>query len=1577
MATNRWKMWLKRRPVGASRVKLHSPTARPSIEYLEDRRLLATFMVTNTADGGPGSLRQAILDADGNPNPPGAVDQIQFNISGSGRRSIQPLSALPNITDPVLIDGTTQPGFAGSPLVELDGELAGTDVTGLTFTTGFVDSTLQQPISGVKGLLIDRFSANGISLLTSGSNLVQSNLIGVENPAAAHIGNGGDGIHISTSGNIIGGTATGDGNVISDNGANGILLFAESESTAPTGNVIQGNLIGMDPAGTSGLGNQVGINLGAGSQNTVGGPIVSARNIISGNGTQIIISDAGGELVQGNFIGADIHGDSGVALAVAGLMIDNSPNNVIGGTEPGAGNLISGNESGLVVSGSMATGNLIQGNLIGTDASGTFRVENSLDGVVFQNSAANNTVGGTTPGARNVISGNGERGIQGLSSSTGNTIEGNFIGTDRSGLAALGNLNGGISLFDSTNYVIGGTQTGAGNVISGNGSVGVIVDGDSSGPSTGNIIEGNKIGTDPSGTFAIANVGGIGVLVFDATNTLIGGAEVGAGNVISGNDRWGVQVTDMSSTTQIQGNLIGTGANGSTVISNGQGGVLIEGSNNTVGGPTAAARNIISRNLGHGVSLSGPMATNNTIQGNYIGTDTTGSANLGNAGNGILISTSNGIVDTNDLIAGNVIVGNNLNGISITNCNSNTIQGNFVGTAADGTHPLPNVETGISIFDGRNNIVGGTTPTERNVISGNEGTGIGIGGISSTNNQVTGNYVGTDVNGTTSVANGAGILILADASSNVIGGTQPGTGNVISGNTNDGVDIQLRDSSFGPIDNTIQGNLIGTTAEGRSALGNLGDGINIESSGNTVGGMTLGARNVISGNGINGVHLSQPTASGNLVAGNFIGLDGAGDAVVGNSQEGVRIDHGPNNTVLENVISGNDFSGVAIIGSSGNTVLDNTIGANPTGLVAMGNHDGGIDIVASGNAVSGNLLSGNGGIGVLIRSNGGTSANGNVVYGNLIGTDANGGAAVGNGVGGVLILDASNNVIGGSTARSGNVISGNGGYGVQIETMSGTATGNVIQGNMIGTDITATQRLGNGLHGVLLNGVSNNIVGGTTDAVRNIVSGNMADGIRLTNNAANNIIQGNYVGTDRTGSRALANTQDGVFVEDSPGNSVGGTSAGTGNLISGNGNEGVHFSGAQSHDNVVDGNLIGTQADGTNSLRNGFDGVLLENASDNLIGGLAPGAGNIIAFNARTGVAIGSSAADMSTGDAVLSNTIFSNGRLGIDLGNDGVTPNHPTSPTTGPNNFQNSPVLTSISFTSDMTTIAGTLDSVASSTFRIEFFTSFGEGKTLLGGITVMTDGMGRASFIFTSMPAVPIGQNVTATSTLLVGTQSLPRDTSEFSAAIQVGTHNQRFVAQIYRDLLHREVDSTGLANFTAFLDAGGPRSSVAAAILASPEYQTLLVEDLYQRYLHRSADPSGLSAFVSFLSHGGTVEQAESVIVASAEYLQNRGGGTNSGFLSVLYQDALNRPIDPLGDANFTLLLMQGGTRGELADAVFTSPEYRGDLVESLYSRFLGRTADSGGLIDDVGFLQQGGRDEQLITALTASDEYFSRV
>src|SRR5262249_34453178 len=167
------------------------------------------------------------------------------------------------------------------------------------------------------------------------------------------------------------------------------------------------------------------------------------------------------------------------------------------------------------------------------------------------------------------------------------------------------------------------------------------------------------------------------------------------------------------------------------------------------------------------------------------------------------------------------------------------------------------------------------------------------------------------------------------------------------------------------------------------------------------------------------------------------------------------------------------------------------------------------------------------------------------------------------------------------------------------------------------------------------------------------------------------------------------------------------------------------------------------------------------------------------------------------------------------------------------------------------------------------------------------------------------------------------------------------------------------------------------VVSTILASSEYHTLLVRAAFETYLHRDPDPIGLNAFVSFLNSGGTVEQMQSLIISSAEYLQVRGGGTNLGFIETLYLDALHRPSDSFGRANNDLLLAGGGTRGQVADAIFASGEYRGVFIEDLYERYLHRTADSGGLNAFEGLLQQGSRDEQVIALITGSDEYFARV
>jgi Bacterial Ig-like domain (group 3)/FG-GAP-like repeat/Domain of unknown function (DUF4214)/FG-GAP repeat len=204
---------------------------------------------------------------------------------------------------------------------------------------------------------------------------------------------------------------------------------------------------------------------------------------------------------------------------------------------------------------------------------------------------------------------------------------------------------------------------------------------------------------------------------------------------------------------------------------------------------------------------------------------------------------------------------------------------------------------------------------------------------------------------------------------------------------------------------------------------------------------------------------------------------------------------------------------------------------------------------------------------------------------------------------------------------------------------------------------------------------------------------------------------------------------------------------------------------------------------------------------------------------------------------------------------------------------------------------------------------------------------------------------------------------------------TFNQRFVAQMYQDLLGRTADPGGLAHWSVLLDLGTSPADIVRGITASLEYRTNQVQDLYHRLLHRDADSSGLAFFTAFLAIG-TVEQAAAMVAGSPEYFQAHGGSTDE-FLNALFLDALDRDIDVQGQATFRQALAQGATRQQVADAVFASAEYRELLVRGFYQRFLQRDADLGGLQNHVNRLAQGQTDEQLIAAFLASPEHLSKV
>jgi CSLREA domain-containing protein len=318
----------------------------------------------------------------------------------------------------------------------------------------------------------------------------------------------------------------------------------------------------------------------------------------------------------------------------------------------------------------------------------------------------------------------------------------------------------------------------------------------------------------------------------------------------------------------------------------------------------------------------------------------------------------------------------------------------------------------------------------------------------------------------------------------------------------------------------------------------------------------------------------------------------------------------------------------------------------------------------------------------------------------------------------------------------------------------GDSVGNRIEGNFIGTDPTGTLDRGNTDDGVnIFDGPSENVIGGTTPAARNVISGNACNAV-FVSNATGNRIQGNYVGTDKNGTKGLPNG-DGfgcaaVSINESSGNTVGGTTAGARNLISGNGSGGVGIFG-DSQNNKVLGNRIGTTANGTGALGNGENGVRItgSNASNNIVGDGTSAGSNTIAFNGDDGVSVTS-----DSGNEISRNSVFSNAGIGIDLEGGfedaaGYTANDPGDIDTGSNGLQNKPVISSAKTSSTKTTITGKLATVPNTLYRVEFFSnpSGNEGKKFVGLKLVSTDASGNATFTFSPASKVAAGQTVTAT--------------------------------------------------------------------------------------------------------------------------------------------------------------------------------------------------------------------------------------
>jgi parallel beta-helix repeat protein len=686
----------------------------------------AILVVTNNHDSGPGSFRQALLDATN------GTDTILFRISGTGVQTISVLSALPPLTHPVIINGSSEPGFAGKPIIQINGAKAGRS-TGLRIVASGCT---------VRGLIINRFGGHGIEISGAGTNIIQGNFIGTDAAGTGDKPNGGEGIFVyGSSGNLIGGANPAIRNVISGNGDAGIYLMDAS------GNVIQGNYIGVNATGAASLSN------------------------------------------------------------TNGVVVYDSPGNVIGGAVRGAGNVISGNlGSGAYLYGGGSVGNRLLGNRIGTDASGSLRVGNLSDGITVSGAPAN-FIGGTNAGEGNLISGNGGGGVFLDGAAITNTsIQGNFIGTDISGTSALGNSLAGITLRGASANLIGGSVSTARNLISGNAQNGILLSTNSS----ANLIEGNYIGVDASGTRRLGN-GLHGVVIDSASLNMVGGPTASYRNLISGNAGHGIEVAASAPTNRVEGNYIGTDVTGSCSLSNVFCGVRLESEGNVVGGAAAGSQNLISGNVQEGVWIVGPYARGNVVQGNFIGVDATGTKPLGNgiAGVGISDASAN-LVGGAAPGAGNLISTNGNAGIFIlgigdgSDASANRIEGNRLGTDITGTLPLGNNYEGVYLQDAVSNYIGGVEPGAGNLMGGGNTRGIFL--VNSSWNIIQGNWIGLQSDGASPLGNRFhGVECEAGSDNNLIGGEQEGAGNRLAFAETVYAGVRIRANAF---NNAILGNSI-------------------------------------------------------------------------------------------------------------------------------------------------------------------------------------------------------------------------------------------------------------------------------------------------------------------------------------------------------------------------------------------------------------------------------------------------------------------------------------------------------------------------------------------------------------------------------------------------------------------------------------------------------------------------------------------------------------------------------------------------------------------------------------------------
>nr|HQU84900.1 Calx-beta domain-containing protein [Pyrinomonadaceae bacterium] len=577
-----------------------------------------------------------------------------------------------------------------------------------------------------------------------------------------------------------------------------------------------------------------------------------------------------------------------------------------------------------------------------------------------------------------------------------------------------------------------------------------------------------------------------------------------------------------------------------------------------------------------------------------------------------------------------------------------------------------------------------------------------------------------EINGTNASSFASGFIISSPVSGVSI--TVAVKGLIINRFHNHGISFEA-DS---PITATVSGCYIGTGANGSADLGNGIGGISIQAHANStfnIGGFSSSSeRNVISGNGGSGIQIftyQQGFVTGNTainVFNNLIGTNSAGNADLGNSFDGISF---------------------SVFNGDGSEYTLN---------------------VGTGTASGRNIISGN-------QSDGIRASAGNVnVYGNYIGTNINGTADLGNSNDGIELNGIVNSAFIGGTLlgfNAGNLISGNGGKGVSVKDANIPAA---IRRNQIGTNAAGSSAIPNATGGISLTEADTDanspiVIGSSVNADDgNTISGNGGDGIEVGVHVNKVKIYGNKVGTNILASSAIPNSLSGINLSSSQ-NEVGLADNNiASNIVSGNAGNGIKLLGTS---NEVQNNYIGTNSGGAD-IGNVLNGLHVGSGS-NRIGNATTGGSNKIAFNHQNGVMV-----IAGFDQSIRVNSIYSNGGLGIDLNNDGVTPNDNGDGDSGPNKLQNFPVLQ----LATPSRILGFLNVGQTLTpYRIEFYrvdscdaSGYGEGRYFLGSQTVASNPI-DTNIDFEFPTSLTVGQFVTATATL-----EQDRDTSEFSQCVAV---------------------------------------------------------------------------------------------------------------------------------------------------------------------------------------------------------------